>query len=92
MRLMTNVQTTKINLKIQRLEVKRITGLVTALAVNLSAFLLLLVLPALYQYLPNVPPSAPLILVGIAVASLILALLSSFALWRKIIGLESQLG
>lgn len=88
---MTAAQESKTNLQVQRLLLAKIAYAVDAAALSLAVFLVLLILPALYPYIPNLPPSVPLIAVGLSIAFTIFALIANFFRCRKVNKLEKLL-
>lgn len=88
---MTSAQELKINSQIQKLFLAKIAYAVDAAALSLAVFLVLLILPALYPYVPNLPPEAPLIIVGLSIAFTVFALMTNFSRCRKVQKLEKLL-
>lgn len=88
---MAATQETKINSQIQRLLLNKIIYPVEAAALSLAVFLILLILPALYPYIPNLPPEAPLVIVGSSILFTVFALVTNFFRYRKVQKLEKLL-
>lgn len=88
---MTAVQETRTNSQIQKLLLTKIAYAVDAAALSLAVFLVLLILPALYPYIPNLPPQAPLIIVGLSILFTVFVLITNFFRCRKVSRLEKLL-
>lgn len=81
----------KVDSQIQRLLLTKIAYAVDAAALSLAVFLILLILPALYPYIPNLPPEAPLVVVGLSIVFTVFALVTNFFRCRKVNKLEKLL-
>lgn len=88
---MTSAQELKINSQVQKLLLTKIAYAVDAAALSLAVFLVLLILPALYPYIPNLPPEAPLIVVSLSIVFTVFALITNFFRCRKVQKLEKLL-
>lgn len=77
--------------QIQQLRMDKIVYAVDALLVCFSAFLLLVSLPMLYVFVPNLPQYTPMILVGLAILAALYALVGNALRLKKIRKLEEEL-
>ena len=88
---MTSAQELKINSEVQKLLLVKIAYAADAAALSLAVFLVLLILPALYPYVPNLPPATPLVVVGLSIAFTVFALITNYFRCRKISRMEKLL-
>lgn len=77
--------------QINQLRLDKIVFAVDAMLVCFTAFLLLVSLPLLYTYVPNLPQYTPAVLVGIAVATSLFALIGNALRFKKLRQLEQEL-
>ncbi len=80
--------TAGLQFQIQQLRLDKLIFAVDAIAVCFAVFLILLSLPIVYAYVPNLPPQTSLVLLGVAVFSVIIALSGNLGRWMKIKKLE----
>lgn len=81
----------ELQFRIQQLRMDKIIYAVDAIAVCFLAFLLLISLPLVYSFIPNLPPQTPVIVLGVAALSVVFAISGNIGRLRTIRRLEKEL-
>lgn len=77
--------------QIQQLRMDKVIFAVEAIAICFLCFLILVGFPMIYAYIPNLPPYAGVVVLGVAVAAVLLALLGNIGRYMTIRRLEKEL-
>lgn len=88
---MTAKQRHDLQFTISQLRVDKLIYAVESIAICFVVFLLLISLPLVYSYVPNLPPQTSLVLLTIAVAAIFYALIGNVMRFRTIRRLERNL-
>jgi integral membrane sensor domain MASE1 len=88
---MTAVKKQELQFQVQQLRMDKVIYAVDAIAVCFAVFLILLSLPVVYIYLPNLPQQTSIVLLAVAVGSVLYAIVGNILRLKKVRQLEAEL-